>query len=121
MPPSPDLGEQLQELQMIHSTLLPGEIMFFLDDHEMWMSALVDVGDPPSALAQTIPSFRIGLEGYKALWFEVVWDKTYSPTTAGVDGVVVYVKGESLNRSEQERVQGEVKGGIEEVGAGGEE
>jgi hypothetical protein len=125
---SPNLEDQLQELRMIHSTLLPGEIMSFLEEHDMWMSGLADSASDGPPFAQAIPSFRVGLEGYKALWFEIVWAKIYSPTAtasqpneARVDGLAVHVKGESLNRSEQERVKGEVKGWMEEVGDGKEE
>jgi hypothetical protein len=44
---------------------------------------------------------------------------TASLSKARVDGLVVYVKGESLSRPAQERVQGEVKGWMEVVGVSG--
>ncbi|KAJ7726385.1 hypothetical protein B0H16DRAFT_1383959 [Mycena metata] len=107
-------AQHLEELQLIHFTLLPEEILTFLDDEgAIWTQLLQDYADGASAenSPQPIAPPHIQIKPqHSKIWFELQFSGPEDPTPS------VSVKGENLTRSEQERWQNLVLEKMEEIG-----
>ncbi|KAA1467868.1 hypothetical protein DENSPDRAFT_357269 [Dentipellis sp. KUC8613] len=137
------LAHQLEELQLLKCSLLPGELLTFLEDAKLWSQALepdADAAEAISALQQhltqkastsgasnTHPSnasspassavcFRIGLENTDRVYFEVALPRSYPAHSASVA-----VRGDTLGRADQLRWQATLAAAREEVAVGGTE
>ncbi|KAJ7157307.1 hypothetical protein C8R46DRAFT_1293863 [Mycena filopes] len=103
-------AQYLEELQLIQFTLLPGEILTFLDDEEaLWTQLLQDYADSggitDNSPQPTAPP-RIQVKPRDArVWFEVQ-----------LGSVSVSVKGEDATRAEQERWRKLVCEKMDEIG-----
>ncbi|KAJ7045148.1 hypothetical protein C8F04DRAFT_1388713 [Mycena alexandri] len=108
------LPQHLEELQLIQFTLLPGEILTFLD-HEgaVWTQLLQDYADGVSTensrQPMAPPHVQVKPQDSK-IWFELQFSASEEPTLS------VSVKGENLARSEQERWQSLVLEKMDEIG-----
>ncbi|KAJ4495962.1 hypothetical protein C8J55DRAFT_414473 [Lentinula edodes] len=103
----------LEELQLIHCSLLPAEIFLFLDHCNSWNDALqsyVSFGysDSLEKLNLSSPSLHIGLENFN-VWFEVTLSLVQQQP-------LVAVKGEDISRDEQEKWQRIVKEKFNDIG-----
>ncbi|EGO05384.1 hypothetical protein SERLA73DRAFT_44012 [Serpula lacrymans var. lacrymans S7.3] len=105
-----NLASQLEELQLIQCSLLPGELFTFIlpsDDTAIWDSLLESVSSPLEADAP-LPAqarFEIKLTGAK-VWFEIELPRNYPD--AGTKPQIS-IKGEDISRSEQEHWQDVVR------------
>lgn len=108
-----------EELQLISCSLLPGEVLTFLEDCDGWTDALHSYGtigyhESLEKLRLASPSFRIGLEDFN-VWFETSLSlETGTWTTSQRSSVSV--KGEDISRAQQETWQDTVKEKLEEIG-----
>ncbi|KAG7100156.1 hypothetical protein E1B28_001935 [Marasmius oreades] len=98
------MAQQLEELQLITCSLLPGESFTFSEHCEAW-SKILDtyIQDPDqvdsSHLFKIPPAcFHVSLDKW-TIWFEVELPRRYPES--GVKPIVV-VKGEEITRAEQE-------------------
>jgi hypothetical protein len=111
------LVKQLDELDMIRCSLLPGEVLTFLDDSEAWADILdahatgADLNASLSILAP--PHLQIKLESVTT-WFEVQIPPQYSGDLKTCRPAFS-VKGENISRHEQERWRSIVKEKIDEI------
>ncbi len=106
--------QQLEELQLIKCSLLPNEIMHFidddndsiwahlLDDYEMSVESIETISQ--RAARKIRPAeFVIKLDGQTKVWLEVRMPDV--PGESSPDALVS-VKGDRLSRAEQERWRG---------------
>ncbi|KAJ7631626.1 hypothetical protein DFH06DRAFT_1223658 [Mycena polygramma] len=96
--------QRLEELQLIQFTLLPEEVLTFLDDEGLvWAQLLRDYGEDAvdSAIPwpSTPPHIQVKPQSSK-IWFDVRFPAPDSPIP------LVSVKGENATRAEQERWRG---------------
>ncbi|KAJ6479208.1 hypothetical protein C8R47DRAFT_1137327 [Mycena vitilis] len=96
-------AQRLEELQLIQFTLLPEEVLTFLDDEGLvWAQLLRDYAEDPvdSAIPwpSTPPHIQVKPQSSK-IWFEVRFPAPDEPIP------LVSVKGENATRAEQERWQ----------------
>ncbi|KAJ3854360.1 hypothetical protein EV368DRAFT_36908 [Lentinula lateritia] len=103
----------LQELQLIHCSLLPAEIFRVLDHCNNWNDALhsymsFGYSDSLEKLDLCSPSLHIGLENFN-VWFEVTLSLVQQQP-------LVAVKGEDISRDEQERWVRIVKEKFKDIG-----
>ena len=94
------MATRLEELQLIHCSILPGERMEFLQDEEFWgqflsQDMVVDLKEPSIQQKTTMATFTLKVEG-KPVWLQVTMFMTTSDD-------LVSVKGDNLSRGEQER------------------
>ncbi|KAF8332529.1 hypothetical protein F5887DRAFT_894449 [Amanita rubescens] len=105
------IAQQLEELQLIKCSLLPNEIMHFIDDdnHSIWAHLLDDyemsVGSNEAisqrAARKIRPAeFLIKLDGQTKVWLEVKMPDVRGESSRDA---LVSVKGDRLSRAEQER------------------
>lgn len=105
---------RLEELQLIQFTLLPEEVLTFLDDEgPLWSQLLHDSneGAAPSnsnSWPSTPPRIQVKPQSSK-IWFEVQFSTLDSPLPA------VSVKGENATRSVQERWRGIIQEKLDEI------
>ncbi|KAF7347242.1 RWD domain-containing protein 2B [Mycena venus] len=107
---------RLEELQLIRFTLLPEEILTFLDDERsVWSRLLDEYGEDASACEAadfswppTPPHIQVKPQSSK-LWFEVQFPSPHNPMPS------VSVKGENVTRSEQERWQNIIQEKMDEI------
>ena len=114
--------KQLAELQLIKCSLLPNEIMQFIDDYESLWSRLLDeyettmtLSELPALKGAQIPAlkFRVKADSLVKVWFEVEM-----PLHGNDDSTaVVYVKGDYLSRAEQDRWENVIHEKQREVGS----
>jgi hypothetical protein len=126
-PTSLTLDQQLQELELIQCSLLPGELFTFIlppEDAAIWTSLLEsrssaggthsdgnsDSTDPPCQ-----PRFQIRVSGAR-IWFEVELPSIKRTTSTTQAQVNISVKGENISRGVQERWQAAVREKMLEVG-----
>ncbi|KAJ7729096.1 hypothetical protein DFH07DRAFT_218489 [Mycena maculata] len=103
----------LEELQLIQSTLLPTEVLTFLDEEgPVWAQLLQEYGEGELS-SQDIPSaaphIRVRPDDSK-IWFES------QSTSHDGPALPVSVKGENVTRSEQERWQSVIRDTMDEIG-----
>ena len=99
------ITQQLEELQLIKCSLLPNEILRFIDDDDdsIWAQLLDDYVESNEAIPHRAArgirpaEFLIKLDGLTKVWLEV-----RMPDVRGRDALVS-VKGDRLSRAEQER------------------
>lgn len=123
---SAQLNLQIEEIRLIKYSLLPGEVLVFLDDCvDIWEPLLVEdfesdgrQADHSSSShtgflpgASLTPHFAIKVDDSK-LWFEVELPDAY-PDDAATP--LVAIKGEGITRHEQERWQAFTKETLEEL------
>ncbi|THU93589.1 hypothetical protein K435DRAFT_779787 [Dendrothele bispora CBS 962.96] len=121
------LEKQLEELQLIKFSLLPGEILLFLDHCKVWddLLEIYSSGDvnklPGNEDMEELPqvTFQVSLESWN-VWFEVTFSKTYTGFNnvddAGRSRSNVSIKGEDITRAEQEEWSNLVKEKLTEIG-----
>jgi hypothetical protein len=109
---SPNTG-RLEELQLIQFTLLPEEILTFLDDEgSVWSHLLEIYGEDASAdFSWPNSAPHIQVKSQSSIWFEVHFP------TANNSNPSVSVKGENITRSEQERWQSIIQEKMDEIAA----
>jgi hypothetical protein len=123
------LDQQLQELELIQCSLLPGELFTFIlppDDAAVWTSLLEsrssvggthsdgdgdgDGTDPPCQAR-----FQIRVSGAR-IWFEVELPSSKRTTSTTQAQARISIKGENISRDVQERWQAAVREKMLEVG-----
>lgn len=92
--------KRLEELELIRCSLLPGEVMEFIEDAEFWDDIIarymdVDLGDSNLRIRASTSLFSIKVEN-RPLWLQVTM---YMQS----EGELVTVKGDDMRRSVQER------------------
>jgi acylphosphatase len=110
------LLKQLDELNLIRCSLLPGEVLTFLDDTQAWTNLLdahATWTGPSHQSMLVLPRLQIKLESANT-WFEVEIPRQYAgdlqtcrPTFS--------VKGENISRPEQERWQIIIEEKLDEI------
>ncbi|KAJ6520543.1 hypothetical protein C8R45DRAFT_63059 [Mycena sanguinolenta] len=95
---------RLEELQLIQFTLLPDEVLTFLDGEGLvWSQLLHDYGeDAASSATFSWPSAAPHIQVkplFSEIWFQVLFPSSHHPVPS------VSVKGEDVTRAEQERWQ----------------
>jgi hypothetical protein len=102
------LTRQLEELQLLQCSLLPGELLTFLDNVESWSSLLETY--PDILDTSNIPEARFQVKLDNAhVWFEAELPRLYPSVWP-----VISVKGD-IARDEQARWQGTVKEKMQEL------
>ncbi|THV02296.1 hypothetical protein K435DRAFT_775649, partial [Dendrothele bispora CBS 962.96] len=115
------LEKQLEELQLIKFSLLPGEILLFLDHCKVWDDLLETYSSRNENLEEVLPqvTFQVSLESWN-VWFEITFPKTYAGFNnlddAGRGRSNVSIKGEDITRAEQEEWANLVKEKLTEIG-----
>ncbi|KAJ7146412.1 hypothetical protein C8R44DRAFT_757371 [Mycena epipterygia] len=107
-------SRQLEELQLIQFTLLPEEVLTFLDEEgPIWSRLLYDyAGDSqPGALPATPPRIQVKPHHSK------IWLEAQFPAADSVDIPRVSIKGENITRSEQESWQSIIHEKMDEIAA----
>ncbi|CDO73388.1 hypothetical protein BN946_scf185013.g22 [Trametes cinnabarina] len=105
----------LADIHLLKCSLLPGELLTFIEDAASWESLLDAYAADPEALepAPAMPpaQFRVRAEG-SDVWFDIALPPGY-----GEDARLpsVDVKGDQLGRTEQQRWQALVAEALEEV------
>ena len=100
------LYRQLEELQLVKCSLLPGEEFNFSEDCEVWTKLLdsytetPDQVDPHSVLPTTC--FQINLQEWKSVWFAIELPRGY-PENGSRPIVTVRMQGDDFSRADQER------------------
>ncbi|KAF9528173.1 hypothetical protein CPB83DRAFT_360193 [Crepidotus variabilis] len=93
----PNVNDRLQplleELQLIHCSLLPDEHLIFTEDHDFWLEALLNPERAHDFPVRELSTFEVRIEGI-AVWFEISVSEEYP---------LVSVKGEDISRGDQER------------------
>ncbi|KAL0563984.1 hypothetical protein V5O48_018075 [Marasmius crinis-equi] len=109
---------QLEELQLIFCSLLPGESFTFSEHAEGWIDALETYSQTPDSVdpSQDLPpaSFQVSLETFKSVYFEIELPREY-PTNGIKPVVMVRLQGEDVTRAEQERWKDVVESKLREV------
>ncbi|KAJ7077589.1 hypothetical protein C8R43DRAFT_1053699 [Mycena crocata] len=107
-----DARQQLEELQLIQFTLLPDELLTFLDEEgPVWSQLLHDycedasVGDFGNSPPPTVPP-HIEVKAQYPVWFEFDYARYPCPS----------IKGDNISRSEQEHWQKIVQEKLDEIG-----
>ncbi|KAL0069447.1 hypothetical protein AAF712_003473 [Marasmius tenuissimus] len=112
------LHRQLEELQLISCSLLPGEQFAFSEHCESWAKSLEIYAETPEQvdLRSTLPTacFQVSLHDWKSVWFEVELPREY-PENEARPIVTVRLQGETLSRADQERWKETVEEKLEEV------
>lgn len=107
---NPPLAKQLDELQLIRCSLLPGELFTFIEDTKIW-SELLEAHGMGTGLPDLVPAspahIRIQIESAR-LSFGVMIPFQYAGNLADTSPLFT-VKGDSLSRDEQERWQNVIK------------
>ncbi|KAJ7696721.1 hypothetical protein B0H17DRAFT_929133, partial [Mycena rosella] len=111
-------ASRLEELQLIQFTLLPEEVLTFLDeelqDPPVWSRLLRDYAegtlDSNSSFPPTPPHIHIKPQ-HSTIWLEVLFPTPDNPTPS------VSVKGENVSRGEQDRWQDVVREKLDEIAA----
>ncbi|KAJ7207484.1 hypothetical protein GGX14DRAFT_635247 [Mycena pura] len=104
--------QQLEELQLIQATLLPDELLAFLDeDGARWSRLLREYGDAvdPASISghgsapapSAAPRIRVKPQ-HASVWFEVQFP---GPGSGNPRLPAIAVKGENMSRAEQQRWQ----------------
>lgn len=104
------LTRQLEEIHLLQCSLLPGELLTFLDDVEAWSSLLAAYPDTTNTPSISEARFEVKLNNAH-LWFEVRLPHLYP----GGAQPLVSVKGETIARDEQRRWQVTVGDKIQEL------
>ncbi|PIL31287.1 hypothetical protein GSI_05985 [Ganoderma sinense ZZ0214-1] len=113
MAPTPLQTKILEEIHLLKCSLLPGELLEFIEQATLW-SDLLDAYalDPDGASnpATDVPPahFRVKIEASADVWFEVVYGSGSDAEPGQVQVPQVLVKGDSLGRAEQARWQEKV-------------
>lgn len=108
---SESLLRQLEEIQLLDCSLLPGELLLFLEDTHAWatlLAAYPDIDEVPSRSTVSEPCFQIKLEE-APLWFEVKLPHDY-PTARPA----ILVRG-GIAKTDQSRWQDVVKEKLEDL------
>ncbi|KAF9461937.1 hypothetical protein BDZ94DRAFT_1166781 [Collybia nuda] len=109
------LEKQVEELQMIQCSLLPGEIMTFIDEIDFWNN-LLEIHSTTSTIPDQLPTFQahfqVKVEAVD-VWFEVLFPFRYIGDLVSCCPTIS-VKGLYLGKIEQERLQKIVEEGINE-------
>ncbi|KAJ7447230.1 hypothetical protein FB451DRAFT_1290722 [Mycena latifolia] len=111
-----DASRQLEELQLIQITLLPEEILTFLDeelqDARAWSELLRDYAegalDSDSSVPPAPPHIQVKLKHSK-IWLDVLFPTPENPAPS------VSIKGENVTRGEQERWRSLVHEKMDEI------
>jgi len=121
------LEKQLEELQLINCSLLPGEVLTFLDYCKIWDELLHEYSSGTLSINKTeqgiaeIPqaTFQVSLETWN-VWFEISFPHAYAGSNSGDDTgsgePQVSVKGEDTTRTEQEEWLEVVREKLAEIG-----
>lgn len=108
--------KQLDELNLIRCSLLPGEGLTFLDDTHEW-TALLDAHAMGTSISHETmfmsPRIQIRLESADT-WFEFEIPPQYAGDLQ-ICRPTFSVKGENISRPEQERWQSIIEGKIDEI------
>ncbi|KAJ7511804.1 hypothetical protein B0H11DRAFT_1953081 [Mycena galericulata] len=106
----------LEELQLIQATLLPDELLTFLDEEgSVWVRLLREHGEGASTADENIPwpssppHIQVKTQDSK-IWFELQFPFPDNPVPQ------MSVKGENITRSEQERWQSVIREKLHEIG-----
>jgi hypothetical protein len=104
------LTNQLEDLHLLRCSLLPGELLIFLDDSDTWCSLLESYPDIAYSPTGNFSDahFQIKLDNTN-IWFEVELPRFYPGTPP-----IVFVKGD-IAREIQERWQTVVKQTLQEL------
>jgi len=113
-----NIENQLEELQLLHCSLLPDEHIIFLDGSEDWNFALKSYAEGQSELEfppLDVASFSIRLDNTK-IWFDI----SLSGKSSGVESAIdckknISVKGEGITRAEQDKWQSIISEHLEEI------
>jgi hypothetical protein len=118
------LDSQLQELQLIQHSLLPGESFSFVlppDDSRIWTSLLHSFNTAPSTLSSLpspVPQVKFQVKATDArIFFEVQFPERY-PEDSDVDiaqAPLVSVNGEGMSRDEHHQWRAFVQERLAEV------
>jgi hypothetical protein len=103
------LTNQLEDLHLLQCSLLPGELLIFLDDIETWSSLLEACPDITDTLNISDARFQIQIDNAH-VWFEVELPRLYPDIVP-----MVSIKG-NIAKEEQERWQNIVKQKSQELG-----
>lgn len=108
-----DLARQwLEELQLIQFTLLPEEVLTFLDEEgPVWAQLLRNYGEDPSSPSSwpsSPPHIQLKPRDSK-IWFELQFASPDNPAPP------ISVKGENITRSEQQRWQDVIREKMDEI------
>lgn len=110
------IRQVLEEVHLLKCSLLPGELLVFLDDRTGWNDLLesytLDQDCELTDHSSTAAHFQVKLESSSAVWFDVELPQDYG---AGGHMASVAVKGDHLGRAEQERWQGIVSNAQRDV------
>lgn len=118
---SDSLMKQLDELHLIRCSLLPGELLTFLDDAQAWTD-LLDARSiagtgvtSQESVPLTPPHLQIKLESVNT-WFEVRVPHQYAgDLQTRKSGPTFSIKGENISRFEQERWQSIIDEKLNEI------
>jgi hypothetical protein len=117
-----NLSRQLEELQLIKFSLLPGEVLVFLEHCSVWDGLLEKYADDMEAgeskTVKEIPpvTFQVSLESWN-VWFEIGFPRDYDGLGLRErNAPSVAVKGEDITRKEQEEWAKVVREKLEEIG-----
>ncbi|KAJ7508431.1 hypothetical protein B0H11DRAFT_1964960 [Mycena galericulata] len=106
----------LEELQLIQATLLPDELLTFLDEEgSVWVRLLREHGEDASTADENIlwpsspPHIQVKTQDSK-IWFELQFPFPDNPVPQ------MSVKGENITRSQQERWQSVIREKLDEIG-----
>ncbi|KAK1235382.1 hypothetical protein PQX77_001404 [Marasmius sp. AFHP31] len=113
------LHRQLEELQLISCSLLPGEEFTFSEHCESWAKSLEIYGENPDGVEtsqSSLPTacFQLGLQDWRSVWFEVELPREY-PDNGARPIITVRLQGEELSRADQERWKDVVEEKLETV------
>lgn len=97
---SATLARQLEELHLLKCSLLPGEVLAFIQDTESWVDMLETYPDVSSIREPSHwqACFEVKL-GSSNIWFEAELPKNYPDG----DLPLISVKGTDVTRDEQEK------------------
>lgn len=104
------LDRQLEELQLLQCSLLPGELLIFLEEADTWNGLLTAYPDAVKVSHVSEPSFQIKIDQAQ-VYFDVVLPRSYLDAGAGP---LVSVRGD-IARAEQERWQKIIKEKLDEL------
>ena len=105
---TPTITPQLEELELINYSLLPGEIIVFIEGSESW----TDILNNPNTSSPSEPvCFQVKLEDWRKVWFDVQWPSNYPEGPFEIS-----VKGEDITRIEQECWQTLIRNKRTEIG-----
>ncbi|EIW87429.1 hypothetical protein CONPUDRAFT_69642 [Coniophora puteana RWD-64-598 SS2] len=106
----PNLSKQLEELNLIRFSLLPDELLVFVEDEEKWMTLLDGYADDDESRQDTpARPARFQVKSLSArMWFEITLAPGHphdkSETEKSLHGVTVH--GENMSQEKQQRWQG---------------